>query len=248
MNWTGPFDIANPQGKAPIVIVCDHASNAVPPEIGELGVPLHDMQRHIAWDIGASPIAQHLAQILDAPAILCGTSRLVIDCNRKLHDPTLIPLTSDGTVIPANADLTPAQRLHRVAAYFNTYHDACRRIMADRLDKGERPLFLSIHSMTDRIKGGHRPWEISLSSNDDRKATDPVLAALRRVPGLVVGDNEPYDMDPVADYSTPEHALAHGLNYLQVEFRQDLVATAEGQERFAMILAQAIGNSGVLGK
>jgi predicted N-formylglutamate amidohydrolase len=246
MNWTGPFDIANPQGKAAIVIVCDHASNAVPPEIGELGVSLNDMQRHIAWDIGASPIARQLAQIFDAPAILCGTSRLVIDCNRKLDDPTLIPRTSDGTVIPANADLMPAQRLCRIDAYFQSYHDACRRIIADKLDRGERPLFLSIHSMTDRINGGHRPWEISLSSNENRKATDPVLAALRRVPGLVVGDNEPYDMDPVADYSTPEHALAHGLDYLQVEFRQDLVATAEGQARFAAILAQAIRDSGVL--
>jgi predicted N-formylglutamate amidohydrolase len=247
MNWTGPFQIAVPQGKAPMVIVCDHASNAVPPEIGDLGVSALDMLRHIAWDIGAAPIARRLAQLFDAPAILCGTSRLVIDCNRKLDEPTLIPLKSDGTVIPANADLSPAERRHRIDAYFQTYHDACRRIMAGKLDRGERPLFLSIHSMTDRINGGHRPWEISLSSNEDRRATDAVLAVLRRVPGLVVGDNEPYDMDPVADYSTPEHALAHGLDYLQVEFRQDLVATVEGQERFAMILAQAIRESEILG-
>ncbi|WP_162918801.1 N-formylglutamate amidohydrolase [Taklimakanibacter deserti] len=247
MSWTAPFDIVNPTGKAGIVIVCDHASNAVPQAIGDLGVAPQDMQRHIAWDIGATPIARRLAEAFDAPAILCGTSRLVIDCNRKLDDPTLIPLTSDGTVIPGNAGLTPAQRRHRIDAYFTTYHDACRRVVAERLAKAERPLFLSIHSMTDRMNGGgHRPWEISLSSNEDRRATDPVLVALRRMPDLVVGDNEPYDMDPRADYSTPEHALAHGLDYLQVEFRQDRVAAAEGQERFAMILARAIRDSGIL--
>lgn len=247
MSWTAPFNIVNPDGKARIVIVCDHASNGVPPAIGDLGVSARDMQRHIAWDIGALPIVRRLAQAFDAPAIVCGTSRLVIDCNRKLDDPTLIPVTSDGTAIPGNEGLTPAARRQRIETYFTTYHDACRRVVAEKLAKGQRPLFLSIHSMTDRMNDGQRrPWEISLSSNEDRRATDPMLAALRRVPVLVVGDNEPYDMDPLEDYSTPEHALAHGLAYLQVEFRQDRVAEAQGQERFAMILAQAIRDSGIL--
>ncbi len=246
MSWTTPFDIVNSNGKAAVVIICDHASNAVPLTVGDLGVAPGDMRRHIAWDIGAAPIARRLAEIFDAPAVMCGTSRLVVDCNRKLHDPTLIPLASDGTVIPGNQGLTAAQRLHRIDAYFRSYHDACRQVVKGKLATGERPLLLSIHSMTDRMKGGHRPWEISLSSDENRKATDPVLAALKRVPGLVVGDNEPYDMDPLADYSTPEHALAHGLDYLQVEFRQDCVAGPEGQERFAMILAQAIRDSGIV--
>jgi predicted N-formylglutamate amidohydrolase len=248
MSWTMPFDIANAGGKAPVVIVCDHASNAVPPEIGDLGVGPRDMRRHIAWDIGAMAVARRLAEVFDAPAVLCGTSRLVIDCNRRLDDPSLIPAISDGTAVPGNQGLTATQRRHRIDAYFRTYHDACRRIVADRLARGDRPLFLSIHSMTDRINGSHRPWEISLSSNEERGATEPVLAALKRVPDLVVGDNQPYDMDPVADYSTPEHALAHGLDYLQVEFRQDRITKAEGQERFTMILAQAIRDSGILGR
>jgi predicted N-formylglutamate amidohydrolase len=247
MSWTTPFDIVNPNGNAAIVIVCDHASNAVPPGLGDLGVAAEDMQRHIAWDIGAMPIAKRLAEIFDAPAVICGTSRLVIDCNRKLHDPTLIPLASDGTVIPGNHGLTSAQRLHRIDAYFKSYHDACRQVVNGKLAKGERPLFISVHSMTDRMNGGgHRPWEISLSSDENRKVTDLVLSALKQMPQLLIGDNEPYDMDPLADYSTPEHALAHGLDYLQVEFRQDCVIRPEGQERFASILAQAIRDSRIL--
>src|SRR5690242_13349457 len=106
MSWAAPFDIVNPDGTAAIVIVCDHASNAVPPAVGDLGVGPEDMQRHIAWDIGALPIARRLAEVFDAPAVICGTSRLVIDCNRKLHDPTLIPVASDGTVIPGNQRLS----------------------------------------------------------------------------------------------------------------------------------------------
>jgi predicted N-formylglutamate amidohydrolase len=246
MNWTAPFDIVNPGGKTAIVIVCDHASNALPPEIGDLGVSAPDMQRHIAYDIGALPIARRLAEYFDAPAILCGTSRLVIDCNRQLGDPTLIPVTSDGTAVPANEGLTENDRQRRIDAYFHPYHHACRQVITTALEKGARPLFVSIHSMTERMNGIYRPWEISFSTNENRGATAPVLSALKKVHGLAVGDNEPYRLDPAEDYSTPEHALSRGLDYLQVEFRQDLVATAEGQERFARIFAEAIRASGVL--
>lgn len=246
MNWTAPFDVFNPQGKAAVVIVCDHASNALPAEIGDLGVSPDDMQRHIAWDIGAAPIARYLAQAFDAPAVLCGTSRLVIDCNRKLHDPTLIPPVSDGVIVPANGELTEAQRQHRIEAYFHSYHAACRQVIEARCARGKRPLFLSIHSMTEQMNGSHRPWEISFSSNENRRATAPVLEALKEVPGLMVGDNQPYDMDPTQDYSTPEHALSRGLDYLQVEFRQDLVGEPGGQENYAAIFADALKRSGIL--
>jgi predicted N-formylglutamate amidohydrolase len=240
MKWTGPFEVINATGRAPLVIACDHASNAVPPEIGGLGVSDAALQRHIAWDIGAAAISGHLARAFDAPAILCGTSRLVIDCNRQLRDPTLIPLVSDGTVVPGNEGLTPDQRAHRISAYFDPYHAACRAVIEARCKAGRRPLFLAVHSMTDRMKGKSRPWEIALSSNENRRATDPALQALRSVEGIVVGDNEPYDMNTDEDYSTPEHALSRGLDYLQVEFRQDVVATPEGQKRFAELFIPAV--------
>jgi len=240
MKWTGPFEIVNAAGRAPLVIACDHASNAVPPEIVHFGVSAADMQRHIAWDIGAAPIARMLAGAFDAPAILCGTSRLVIDCNRQLRDPTLIPATSDGTVVPGNESLSPEQRAQRISAYFDTYHQACRQIIDARCADGRRPLFLAVHSMTDRMKGKLRPWEIALSSNENRRATDPALAVLRKLDGVVIGDNEPYDMNIDEDYSTPEHALSRGLDYLQVEFRQDVVATPQGQKRFAELFIPAV--------
>ncbi|MFO0992326.1 MAG: N-formylglutamate amidohydrolase [Hyphomicrobiales bacterium] len=240
MNWTGPFEIVNAAGRAPLVIACDHASNAVPPEIGDLGVSDADMQRHIAWDIGAAAISRHLAKAFDAPAILCGTSRLVIDCNRQLRDPTLIPAISDGTPVPTNERLSLEQRAQRISAYFDSYHNACREILDARCGSGRRPLFLAVHSMTDRMKGKFRPWDIALSSNENRRATDPALVVLRQTDGIVVGDNEPYDMNVDEDYSTPEHALSRGLHYLQVEFRQDMVATPQGQRRFAEIFAPAV--------
>lgn len=240
MKWTGPFEIVNATGRAPLVITCDHASNAVPPEIGNFGVSGADMQRHIAWDIGAAAIARHLAKTFDAPAILSGTSRLVIDCNRQLRDPTLIPAISDGTPVPGNEGLSPQQRAQRISGYYEPYHAACREIVSSRCEGGRRPLYLAVHSMTDRMRGKFRPWEIALSSNENRRATDPALAVLRKLDGVVVGDNEPYDMNVDEDYSTPEHALSRGLDYLQVEFRQDMVTTPAGQERFAELFIPAV--------
>jgi predicted N-formylglutamate amidohydrolase len=240
MRWAGPFELVNPEGAGPLAIVCDHASNAVPEAIGDLGVSAQDMRRHIAWDIGAAGVARLLADAFDSPAVLCGTSRLAIDCNRQLADPTLIPASSDGTRVPANEGLTADQRQARIDAYFTPYHDACRRMLGTKCESGRLPLFVSVHSMTDRMGGAFRPWEIALSSNGNRRATDPALAALARVPGLVAGDNQPYSMEPGQDYSTPEHALSRGLDYLQVEFRQDLVADVEGEARLASIFAEAI--------
>jgi predicted N-formylglutamate amidohydrolase len=240
MSWSGPFEVVNPQGRGPIVIVCDHASNGLPAEVGDLGVGAADMQRHIAWDIGAAAITRRLAQVFDAPTVLCGTSRLVIDCNRRLSDPTLIPAVSDGTRIPGNSGLTQTQRERRIRSYHLAYHDACREIIGGICGRGVRPLFVSVHSMTECMNGAFRPWHIALSSDENRRATDAALAALRKISGLVVGDNEPYDMNPAEDYSVPEHALALGLDYLQVEFRQDLVITHIGQERLAGFFATAI--------
>jgi predicted N-formylglutamate amidohydrolase len=240
MSWRQPFEILDGERNGPLIIVCDHASNAVPEAVGDLGVSAADMQRHIAWDIGAAPIARFLAHAFSSTAVLCGTSRLVIDCNRHLSDPTLIPEVSDGTVIPGNRNLSRNARQLRIDDYFTPYHDACHEVVTRKLAQGKRPLFVSVHSMTEKLAGIDRPWQISLSSNDNRRATDPVLKALKSMRGIVMGDNQPYNMVAEEDYTTPIHALNRGLDYVQVEFRQDCVATPEGQKRFAGVFAQAL--------
>src|SRR5581483_8760577 len=110
-----PFRTMRGNNNAGLVIICDHASNAVPPELGDLGLPPQELRRHIAWDIGAAAVAEILAQRFRAPAVICGTSRLVIDCNRNPDDPASIPEISDGTVIPGNRNLTVWQRTQRIA-------------------------------------------------------------------------------------------------------------------------------------
>ena len=232
--------VIRPQGSARFVFFCDHASNAIPAELHDLGLPASELARHIAWDIGAAGVTEALSEIFDAPAIFSTVSRLVIDCNRHLDAPDLIPEVSDGTVIPGNLHLSDAARQSRIERWFHPYHEAVESVLLEREARGVLSIAVSIHSMTPSLAGNPRPWQIALSSHLDRSLAGPVLAALRRPGDVVVGDNQPYDLDPAVDYSTPFHALRRGLAHLQVEFRQDEITTTAAQRQWAQRLAQAL--------
>ena len=232
--------ILRPRGSGRLVLFCDHASNYIPPELHNLGLPPSDLARHIAWDIGAAGVTEALSEIFDAPAILCGASRLVIDCNRHLEASDLMAEISDGTAIPGNLHLDEAARTARIERWFHPYHDAVESVLLERQARGVPSIAVSIHSMTDSLAGERRPWQIALSSHLDRSLTDPVLAALRHPGDVVVGDNQPYDLDPRVDYSIPFHAIRRGLPHLQVEFRQDEIPDASTQHRWALRFAQAL--------
>lgn len=232
--------VLRPQGSSRFVFICDHASNYVPEELHHLGLPAPELKRHIAWDIGAAGVTEALSEIFDAPAIFSNTSRLVIDCNRHLTAPDLIPEVSDGTAIPGNLNLTGAAKLTRAQRWFHPYHDAVESVLRDRETKGSQTIAVSIHSMTARLAGEPRPWEIAVSSHLDRSLANPLLAELRRPGDIVVGDNQPYDLDPNVDFSIPFHAIRRGLPHLQIEFRQDEISDPATQRTWALRFAQAL--------
>jgi predicted N-formylglutamate amidohydrolase len=149
---------------------------------------------------------------------------------------------SDGTIIPGNRNLDKLAREQRIARWFTPYHDAIEAVLAHRNETAHRDktIVLSIHSMTDNLGGATRPWQIALSSHTDRTLTEPLLIALRAPGDVTVGDNQPYDLDPAVDYSTPFHALRRNLPHVQVEFRQDEVHDAAGQIRWANRFADAL--------
>lgn len=237
------FTVLRPDARGPLLIVCDHASNYVPPKYQQLGLPDSELARHIGWDIGAAGIAEILSDRFDSPAVLCGTSRLVIDCNRQLECADLIPAVSDGTFIPGNQEISTQERQTRINRYFQAYHDA----IEERLAQHQPSIFLSVHSMTDRLKGVARPWPIAFSSAEDRSLVEALLAALRTQSDYLVGDNEPYNLDPRIDYTTPYHAIRRGLKHLQVEFRQDQIESEEGQRLWAGRFGDAMERAGLLG-
>lgn len=234
------FTLLRPAGQGGFVLLCDHASNHIPAPLNQLGLPPAELDRHIAWDIGAGGIAMILSDLLDAPAILSTTSRLVIDCNRHPDAHDLIPEVSDGTIIPGNCGISAADRTARLKQWFTPYHQAVDDLLTAQTALGLAPMLLSIHSMSMSMAGCLRPWQIALSSHHDRRFVEPMLAALRRPGDVLVGDNQPYDLDPAVDFTIPHHAMGRHLPYLQVEFRQDEVATPAGQDSWARRFATAL--------
>ncbi|HEY4645640.1 MAG TPA: N-formylglutamate amidohydrolase [Steroidobacteraceae bacterium] len=236
-----PYSIVNADGRAPLLLVCDHASREFPVAMGRLGLPADATCRHIAWDIGAADVTSALAHIFDSPAVLAGYSRLLIDCNRALTDPSSIVATSDGEVIPGNRRLTSIEREHRMRSFFEPYHEA----IAHRLEEARRrrviPALVSMHSFTPVFGLETRPWHVGVLWDRDARIALPLLERLRAVEGLVVGDNLPYSGRHPADYTIARHAEGGRLPHVCLEIRQDQLESAAGLERWARIIAQALG-------
>ena len=237
-----PYDLLNPQGAAPLLLVCDHASHATPAALHGLGLDESAMRRHIGWDIGAADVTRRLSAMLDAPAVLAGYSRLVIDCNRPPGSPSSIPALSDGVGIPGNAALDQAAATARAEACFTPYHDAVEAMLDTMLDTmAGDPAFVSMHSFTPLFDGFERPWHIGILWDRDERLAKPLMRALAADPLIHVGDNEPYSGRQPTPYSTPRHAESRGLRHVTVEIRQDLIDTHHGAETWARRMAAALG-------
>lgn len=226
------------------LVTCDHATNRVPMELGgTLGLSDADMARHIAYDVGAAGVSIALAELLDAPLIMSDFSRLVIDPNRGEDDPTLLMRLYDGTIIPGNRGLTPADLDARLTAYHRPYHEA----LAELADRREDTAILAVHSFTPQMRGRDpRPWHVGVLHADDRRLADPLLALLRAEPDLVVGENEPYGGHLPGD-SIDRHAIAPGRQNALIEIRNDLIETEAQQvawaERLAPMLDAALSQA-----
>ena len=235
-----PYRWFNRGGRARLVLVCDHASFAVPRKLAALGLSETALRRHIGWDIGAAWVTEHLARLLDAPALLAGYSRLVIDCNRYTGDPSSIPARVGGVAVPGNQGLDEGAAKARAEAIFHPYQTALAEALEGRLGRGAVPALVSVHSMTAELDGGVRPWHIGIRWARDQRLSAPVKELLERSGHIVVGDNEPYRLDPSEDYTVPEQAMRRGLAHLQVELRQDLIEGEGGARRWAEVLAAAL--------
>jgi predicted N-formylglutamate amidohydrolase len=227
---------------SPFVVICDHAGNAVPRRLGDLGLPRSELERHIGIDIGALPVAQGLAARLEAPLVFQRYSRLVVDCNRRLTAPDSMAVVADGTAIPANRDLAPAARAARAEEIMAPYHASISELLDRRVTVGQPTILVSVHSFTPqlRAKPAPRPWHVALCWGPDDRFSRRVLARLEAPGDLRCGANEPYSVEMEADYSIPVHGEGRGLPYVELEVRQDLLADAQAAAGWALRLAGAL--------
>ena len=235
-----PFSVFHGEGRAELVMFCDHAGRAFPRTLGTLGLGERALDQHIAWDIGIAGLGRRLARSLDAPFFMTAYSRLVIDCNRHLDDPTSIAQESDGVRVPGNRGLNAADRRQRQDEIFRPYHAALSQEIDGRVAAGRIPVIISLHSFTPVMNGFQRPWHVGVLWNNDARMPVPLMRRLAEEPDLVVGDNEPYSGRDGHGFSIRAHAEAVGLAHALLEIRQDLIADESGQERWAGILHRVL--------
>ena len=224
-----------------LLLLCDHASNALPVQYGRLGLPEIEFERHIAYDIGAAVATRTMAAVLGAPALLTTFSRLLIDPNRGCQDPTLVMRVSDGAIVPGNARIGAAEVDVRVAAYWRPYRSTIDATIDAMLATGTVPVVVSMHSFTPSMKGVARPWHVGLLWDDDPRLARPLARALAADLGdaALIGDNEPYDGALPGD-TMDMHATRRGLANVLIEVRQDLIGTDADATAWGVRLARCL--------
>ncbi|MGL4239911.1 MAG: N-formylglutamate amidohydrolase [Beijerinckiaceae bacterium] len=233
------FEVVAGQAAAGVIVIADHASNAMPAEYAKLGLPAAELGRHIAYDIGVAPLVRAMAARLGCPAVLSRFSRLLIDPNRGDDDPTLVMRLSDGAIVPGNRHVDEAEVRHRQERFALPYHRAVAATIDRMAESGVLPAVVSIHSFTPVMKGRARPWHVGVLWDADPRLPRPLVEALSAEPDLVVGDNEPYDGALEGD-SMMRHATSRGLAHALIEVRQDLIAEDADAIRWGERLANVL--------
>jgi predicted N-formylglutamate amidohydrolase len=243
-----PARVLRESGTSDFVLTADHAGKTIPRHLGTLGVSAADLERHIAWDIGIAGVTENLSRALDATAVLQTYSRLVIDCNRDPSWASAMPAISEFTEIPGNANLTEADRFARTSEIFFPYHHRIAALLDARAASSRRTVLVAMHSFTPVFKGEPRMIEVGVLYFRRTRLADAMLELLRNEGDLTVGENAPYALTEDSDYSIPFHGERRGLEHVEIEIRQDLIASPAGQaawaDRFARLLTAALPHLG----
>jgi predicted N-formylglutamate amidohydrolase len=239
-NEAGPAVIEHAGRSGAFVILVDHASNHVPAAYAGLGLGTADLERHIAWDPGALPVARSLADALDAPLVRATRSRLLIDLNRDPSAPDSICTVSETTPIPGNRDLGEMERARRVRDIYEPYHGAVADLVRSRIEAGVPTALVALHSFNPVYRGITRPWPVGILFDEDRRLADPLLAGLR-AQGLLVGENEPYGPWDRVYHTLERHGRSRGLPVVMIELRNDEIGDPAAQQIWADRLSAILG-------
>jgi len=230
------FEIVNATGAAPIVFVCEHASNMVPQYFANLGLGSKELQSHIAWDPGAREIALALSAAFDAPLVGSKISRLIYDCNRPPQSAGAMQEISETTPIPGNKDISEAEAHARIEQIYQPFVRALNDTIGQKSAKGILPVLITIHSFTPVYFGKKRDVQIGVLHDSDSRLADAMLAVNGAHTKLNVKRNMPYGPKDGVTHTLKEHGLKNGLMNVMLEIRNDLVATAKDQQEMAAIL------------
>jgi len=230
-----PFTLHRENGKSPVLLVCEHASCFIPPELNRLGLSEAASREHIAWDIGALALALELSQRLDAPLLAAAYSRLLIDLNRPLDAPDLIPTQSEIYPIPGNQHLSEEVRRCRASCLYHPFQQKLAQLIAKRKAQGHKVRLVAVHSFTPVYKGNARPWPIGVLFARAENYAQRIIKGLQQQ-DLNVGINQPYQITDDGDMTIPVHGDGNGLDAVLLEVRNDGLRTQETIKQWAQRL------------
>ena len=236
----GPAVLVNGGGRSPYVLVCEHASNLLPKALGTLGLPKSELERHIAWDIGAEQVARRLSRLTDAPLVLQRYSRLAYDCNRPPDSADAMPEISETTDIPGNRNLSPADRLARIHEIYRPFHAAIADLLDRRAAEGVRSMVVTIHSFTPVYKGERRAVELGILHDRDTRLAETLIRSFATVDARF---NEPYGPKDGVLHTLNLQAAPRGLAHVMIEIRNDFLSDEGGQAQWAERLAASFAHS-----
>lgn len=228
-----PVRVERPDGASPFFLACEHAGKRIPRRLGDLGLDDHELERHIAWDIGAEAVALGLSQRLDATLVSQTYSRLVIDCNRDPAVETAIVTVSETTEIPGNQGLSAAEAKARADEIFHPYQDRLTAELDSREAAGRPTVLVDVHSFTPVFHGEPRPWHIGVLHGADSRLAHILIDLMGGEVDMEIGDNQPYAVDRINDYTIPVHGERRGIPHVELEIRQNLITTEAGQAEWA---------------
>lgn len=232
-----PFLLVNGGGRSAYVLICEHASNRVPKPLGTLGLPESELQRHIAWDIGAEKVARRLSRLIDAPLVLQRYSRLAYDCNRPPDSADAMPEISETTHIPGNRSLSPADKLARTREIYRPFHAAITDLLDRRAAEGVKSMVVTIHSFTPVYKGQTRTVELGILHDRDTGLSAKLITSFPTVDARL---NEPYGPKDGVFHTLDLHAVPRGLNHVMIEIRNDFISDERGQDEWAERLSASL--------
>jgi predicted N-formylglutamate amidohydrolase len=224
-------------GRTPYVLVCEHASNRLPKSLGTLGLPASELQRHIAWDIGAEKVARLLSRLIDAPLVLQRYTRLAFDCNRPPDSVDAMPAISETTHVPGNRNLSSDEKLARTREIYRPFHATIADLLDRRAAEGTRSMVVTIHSFTPVYKGQRRAVELGVLHDRDTDLADKLIT---RFPTVDARLNEPYGPDDGVLHTLNLHAAPRGLRHAMIEIRNDFLLDERGQVEWAERLSAAL--------
>ncbi len=233
------FILEKPRSLSPIVLTCEHATRDLPFRVRLDPSQQRILDSHWGWDIGAWELTLDVAQRLDAGAIGGRWSRLLIDLNRRVDDPTLVRREAESVTLPWNAGVTPREVERRLLTYHAPYHQELDRLILRRVVRGIRPLIFSVHSFTPVYDGRTRRFQIGVLYEYHRGPAHRLGRSLRDA-GLSVRYNQPYSGMAGMMYAVDRHGSHHRLPCLELEVNHSMIERSTAIRRLGGIVARGI--------